>query len=296
MAFDCRSDRVSYARRGKLSSSESLAFEAHLQACGSCLLGLEIGADFDALDQPEWDDGARIERLAARLAASQRRPHRKALLRVAALAACLLLTGIAAAAALRWIAPRQPLSAGGNSASSDGSQARAKPSAVAVALPSASASAPLAAEAPAASAASSALASDVAAQALSTRTRALPSAAQLFRGANEARRAGQSQKAIQIYGSLQHEYPGSAEAAVSSISLGSLLSSANPRAALEQFDRYLSTSPSGGVAAEALYGRGRALQALGRQSEERTTWQELLARYPRCPYVDRATRRLAELR
>jgi TolA-binding protein len=293
MAFDCRSDRVSYARRGKLSSSESLAFEAHLQACDSCLLGVEIGADFDALDQPEWDDGARIERLATRLAGNLRRPHRKALLRVAALAACLLLTGIAAAAAVRWLAPRQPLSAAANSASSNGSQARAKPSAMAIALPSASA--PALAEAPSASAASSALSSDVAAQALGARTRAVQSAAQLFRGANEARRAGQSQKAIQIYGSLQHEYPGSAEAALSLVSLGSLLSSANPRGALQQFDRYLSTSPSGGVAAEALYGRGRALQALGRQSEERTTWQELLARYPRCPYVDRATRRLAEL-
>jgi tetratricopeptide (TPR) repeat protein len=292
MAFDCRSDRVSYARRGNLSSSERLALEAHLRACDSCLLSVEIGADFDALDQPEWDDGARIERLAARLAASQRRPLSKPVLRVAALAACLLLlTGIAAAA-VRWLAPRPSLRVAGNTATSNGSDTRAKPAAAAVPLPSN----PLPAEAPSGSTASSALDSDVAAPALGARTRVVPSAAQLFRGANEARRAGQSQKAIQLYGSLQQEYPGSAEAAQSTVSLGSLLSSANPRGALAQFDRYLSTAPRGSSAAEALYGRGRALQALGRQSEERMTWQDLLARYPRCPYVDRATRRLAELR
>ncbi|MES1179432.1 MAG: outer membrane protein assembly factor BamD [Myxococcales bacterium] len=291
MAFDCRSDRVSHARRGNLSSSERLAFEAHLRACDSCLLDVEIGADFDALDQPEWDDGARIERLAARLAASRRRPLRKPVLRVAALAACLLLVTGIAAAAVRWLAPRPVLRVAANTASSNGSPS-AKPAAAAIPLPSA----PLPPEAPSPSAAASGLSSDVTAPALGVRTRVGLSAAQLFRTANEARRAGQSQKAIQLYGSLQQEYPGSAEAAQSTVSLGSLLSSANPRGALVQFDRYLSTAPRGSSAAEALYGRGRALQALGRQSDERMTWQELLARFPRCPYVDRATRRLAELR
>jgi tetratricopeptide (TPR) repeat protein len=292
MAFDCRSERVSSARRGKLSAPERLAFEAHLQACDSCLLGVEIGAAFDALDQPEWDDGARIERMAARLAVRPRRPLRKPVLRVAALAGCLLLlAGIAAAAAARWLSPRPPLPSAASTASSLGSVARPMPSATALTLPAA----PLLAEAAPPSTASSALDSDAAAPALGARTRVAPSAAQLFRGANEARRAGQSQKAIQLYHSLQQDYPGSAEAALSLVSLGSVLSSANPRGALAQFDRYLSTAPRGSSAAEALYGRGRALQALGRQSEERMTWQELLARYPRCPYVDRATRRLAEL-
>ena len=291
MAFDCRSDRVSFARRGNLSSSESLAFEAHLRACDSCLLSVEIGADFDALDQPEWDDGARIERLAARLAASQRRPLRKPVLRVAALAACFLLLAGIATAAVRWLAPRPALRVAASTATSNGADASVKPAAAAISLPSA----PLPAEVASASAAASALTSDVT-PALGARPRAVPSAAQLFRGANEARRAGQSQKAIQLYGSLQQEYPGSAEAAQSLVSLGSVLSSANPQGALAQFDRYLSMAPRGSSAAEALYGRGRALQALGRQTEERMTWQELLARYPRCPYVDRATRRLAELR
>ena len=122
-------------------------------------------------------------------------------------------------------------------------------------------------------------------------------AAQLFRKANDARRLGQAQQAIQLYRTLQRDFPSSAEAALSQVSLGGLLlNRASAGAALEQFDHYLAASPGAALAAEALYGRARALQALGRQSEEKRTWQQLLSRFPGCPYRESAHRRLSELR
>ena len=89
---------------------------------------------------------------------------------------------------------------------------------------------------------------------------------------------------------------GSAEAALSPVSLGGLLlNRASAGAALEQFDHYLAASPGAALAAEALYGRARALQALGRHAEEKRTWEQLLSRFPGCPYRESARRRLREL-
>jgi TolA-binding protein len=293
MSFECRSDRVSGARRGTLSSSERLAFEAHVQVCESCRLALEIGADFDALAAPAWDDGARIERLAARMIANQRRARGRRLARAPLLAACVLLfTGVAAATALGWLSPRRPVLVAAPNASMPRAGAGLG-EALPVVMPTVTAPS---AE-PAASEEATQARSEAPAQAQSIHTGALPpSASRLFRGANEARRAGQSQKAIQIYRALQHDYQASPEAVLSLVSLGGLLLNGDPPSAMDQFDRYLLASPNGALAAEALYGRGRALQALGRRTEERTTWSELLARYPKTPYRERATLRLAELR
>jgi TolA-binding protein len=295
MSVDCRSDRVSYARRGQLSSSEALVFDAHLQVCESCRLNLEIGADFDALGVPSWDDGARIERLAARVVARQRQPRRRRATRAALLAACVLLfAGVAAAAALRWFGPCKPaVGAAPDAAVHHSLEGRDK------SLPSTLASAAVA------SASAQPLAGiDSAPLNVSARPDAQgfrldappPSAAQLFHNANAARLAGQAQHAIRSYRALQRDYPGSPEAGLSLVSLGSMLTSGSPSTALEQFDRYLTQFPKGTVAAEALYGRGRALQALGRKDAERAAWQALLVNYPHCPYVERAVRRLAELR
>ncbi|MGK3991061.1 tetratricopeptide repeat protein [Sorangium sp. So ce136] len=121
-------------------------------------------------------------------------------------------------------------------------------------------------------------------------------AEQLFREANEARRAGSAQRAIELYRALQKGFARSPEATLSLVSLGSLLlNSGSPAAALAQFDRYLGSAGARPLAVEALYGRGRALRALGRSADEAQSWRRLLREHPSSPYVEHARRRLAEL-
>jgi hypothetical protein len=86
------------------------------------------------------------------------------------------------------------------------------------------------------------------------------------------------------------------EATLSLVSLGGLLlHNGSPAAALAQFDRYLGVAGPRPLAVEALYGRGRALRALGRAGDEAQTWRRLLREHPGSPYAEHARRRLAEL-
>ncbi|WP_438018852.1 tetratricopeptide repeat protein [Sorangium sp. So ce315] len=125
---------------------------------------------------------------------------------------------------------------------------------------------------------------------------AASTAEQLFREANDARRAGSTQRAIELYRALQRRFAGSPEATLSLVSLGSLLlDGGSPGAALAQFDRYLGVAGARPLAVEALYGRGRALRALGRSGDEAQTWRRMLREHPSSPYAEHARRRLAEL-
>jgi TolA-binding protein len=115
----------------------------------------------------------------------------------------------------------------------------------------------------------------------------------LYRTANEARRAGDNARAMRVYEDLQRRFPQSPEAGLATVSLGRLLlGGGSAAAALAQFDRCLATSAASRLGAEALYGRGLALAALGRTAEEARTWQRLLAAYPKSPYTAHARRRL----
>ncbi|WP_437962339.1 tetratricopeptide repeat protein (plasmid) [Sorangium sp. So ce119] len=125
---------------------------------------------------------------------------------------------------------------------------------------------------------------------------AASTAEQLFREANDARRAGSTQRAIELYRALQKRFAGSPEATLSLVSLGGLLlNGGSAAAALAQFDRYLGVAGARPLAVEALYGRGRALRALGRSGDEAQTWRRLLREHPSSPYAEHARRRLAEL-
>jgi TolA-binding protein len=75
-----------------------------------------------------------------------------------------------------------------------------------------------------------------------------------------------------------------------------LLDLGQSESALSQFDRYLARRPDGPLAQEALFGRASALARLGRTEEERRTWQDLLARFPKSVYRDRASQRLQQPR
>jgi TolA-binding protein len=120
--------------------------------------------------------------------------------------------------------------------------------------------------------------------------------ASLLRLAGEARGRGDVEGASTLYRRLQREYGDTREAALSSVPWGGLLlRQGQAERALEQFDHYLKTEPRGNLLPEALYGRGRALAALGRAAEEKQTWRRLLSEMPGSAYESHARRRLDEL-
>jgi TolA-binding protein len=123
-----------------------------------------------------------------------------------------------------------------------------------------------------------------------------PSAAELFAQANALRREGDAAHAQRLYRALQQRYPRSPEVEVSRVSLGRVeLELGAARAALDQFERYLSKRPRGPLAEEALFGKASALERLARAKEERRTWEQLLATFPGSLYAERARTRLGIL-
>jgi hypothetical protein len=120
------------------------------------------------------------------------------------------------------------------------------------------------------------------------------SAADIFAEANELRRRGEVTRALALYDELERVHPGSREAETARVSAGRLLldRSGDHAAALARFEAYLTKSPRGELAEEARVGRALALQKLGRPSEERRAWQELLEAHPNSVHAARARARL----
>ncbi len=291
---DCRGDLLGRVRRGLASGQERTAFEAHLATCDTCRMTLDVMGDFDAAGEAEPGDSELVARIAAKAARTRAvtpptplrpmRRHRR--LAVAA----LVLAGTAAASGLGVVAfrftardespvvenaPRQPASK--REAPAPTQAPAPTPSAAPAPSPDEGAAAP---------------------QRLKTAPVAVApaSASELYRGANDARRAGRTSDAVRGYRDLQRRFPDSSEAKASRVSLGGLLlRGGSASEALAQFNAYLE-SGSGQLAAEALFGRGRALQALGRSAEERENLERLLEQYPNSAYATHAKRRLDELR
>jgi TolA-binding protein len=125
--------------------------------------------------------------------------------------------------------------------------------------------------------------------------RTTPTAAELFRNANAARRAHDSERAIALYRELEARYPRSEEARVSYATLGTLmLDHGDARAALDGFNRYLARGETA-LGEEALVGRALASRKLGAREAEITAWQEVLRRFPSSIHAELARTRLAEL-
>jgi len=117
----------------------------------------------------------------------------------------------------------------------------------------------------------------------------------LFASANEARRAGQSERAGELYQELQRRFPASREALLSLVSYGRiLLDHGRPEQALAQFERHIKGASGGVLVADALYGKARALTALHRQADARRCWNELLASFPDSIYADTARVQLGQ--
>ena len=113
----------------------------------------------------------------------------------------------------------------------------------------------------------------------------------LFARANEARREGRTQAAIELYQRLESEFPGSVEAQDAQVLIGNLrLAQRAPLAALDQFESY----GSGALSAEALWGSAQALRKLN-SPQELSALQRLLREYPDSPYAQAARVRLRQL-
>jgi TolA-binding protein len=284
--FECRNELVARERRGELSPPERVALDAHLAQCASCRLSRQLGRDFEAEATLEPDDGARIARLSAtaerwatgspvRTTPPKRRRARVALF---AMAAALAAVG-ASAARGTW------------SEMFGESESKTLPAAPPLEK------APVErAKAPARPATEAKVeANDERAPKKRVEPASSDSAASLFRDASSARRDGNAERAIALYRRLQNEFPSSPEAGLSALPLGGLLlDRGEARSALAQFDRHVKSAQGGRLLPEALYGRGRALAALGNRSEERRTWTRLLEQFPESPYSGHARRRLGE--
>lgn len=284
--LECRSELVVRARRGELSPAEVAALDAHLDLCASCRGTRRLGADFDQLAVLETDDGARIASLsevARRWALSQQgapaRDAGRARSRVALAlaAACTLLVAAGASGAYAVYQARR-LAEVGVAPPTVAPPRKSAPVAVA---PKVVAPAPVAVEvkAPPREA---------------PRIAIRESASELLERANRARRAGETPQAIALFRELTQRHAGSAEARLAEVRLGNLLlERGQSRAALAEFERHLARG--GSLAPEALYGRARALGALGDPAAERKAWAALVRDYPGSPYVGFAERRLKAL-
>lgn len=295
--FDCRSELVLRERRGQLSTAERAALDAHLATCESCRLSHRLGLDFDAAETLKLDDGPRLERLGmvarngprSRPSASVHVLPRRRRLVMPLVAAVALLAALGAGATMG-------LFAGGGGAPDSTPPALDKPSSQPVARAETERPAPPAVRDEPAPNPPTVEAQKPAAPALAVVAPAPLSASELFQEANEARRAGHTGKAITLFSRLVRDFPSAPEASLSHLRLGVLrLQSGSPAAALKSFDRHLASSGDRVLAPEALYGRGRALAALGNVSEERRTWTRLLAEFPSSPYASHARRRLQAL-
>ena len=124
------------------------------------------------------------------------------------------------------------------------------------------------------------------------------SAIDRFARANDERRKGKDEQAIDDYRALQRDDPKSPEAMASHVALGRLLLDrhADANGALAQFDQYLAGASEGTLQEEALIGRALAYQRLGRDVEEQRAWKTVLEKYPESVYADQARARLDALK
>jgi TolA-binding protein len=295
---DCRGELLGRVRRGLASDQERTAFEAHLSSCESCRMLCDVMGDFDAVGEAQPGDSERVARMAAMAAGARRitprlplRGARRAWLLAAA---ALVLTGAAVASGVRWVAVRSLPQEGARQVpeSTPPAPTPTREATVLERTPVPAVPPP----APVSAAPFTSVAHPPSPSPSPSLTSASSSASEAYRAANDARRAGRTDEAVRGYQQLQRRFPSSAEAHASRVSLGGLLlRNGSASAALAEFDAYLARG-AGQLAAEALFGRGRALQTLGRSAEEANTWGRLVKQYPSSAYATHAQRRLDQLR
>lgn len=308
MSNDSIEDKLVLARRGALSDPDRRRLEIALNTSESSRALYETGVAFDRMHTDGPNDRELLARVSASTSARMlggqaRNPRKRGKLTL--LAAAILVVSGAAAASL-WhlqqtggsrpvatpIAARSP---GEGAAAAGPDRGRARPASNEPAVPSDVADEPDddTTEPPPEAAR---LTPPVAARSQSAPHRDAPSiedAAGLFKNANDARKAGDSERALSLYQTLRRRFPASPEAQVSLVLGGRLLlASGQANRALSLFDQYLKAGAPGGLAEEALSGKAHALSELGRTAEERQVWRVLLRQFPKSVYVRKARERL----
>jgi tetratricopeptide (TPR) repeat protein len=104
-------------------------------------------------------------------------------------------------------------------------------------------------------------------------------------------------QACRAYRRLIRKYPASPEARAGQVSLGLILlgPSKKPAEALRWLNRYLAVRRTGLLAQEALYGKIRALRALGKTQREIKASRKFLAGFPNALQAGHVKRRLRQL-
>lgn len=300
-------DLSSRARRGDLGESELRELEQLLEGSQEARLAHRAGQEFDAEDSVLAGDDALAARINQRLFERRPEPRRPRRFRALGLVVGGVCTTVAAAAgpgllhemkAFLW---NDPIQSQTHDASRSAPRASAPPvnaprqpvrdAAGPSVLPAAESADVPGAPVPREQAAvpdprPKRAAAPATADGAETR-------GSLFARASLARRQGAVREAIDLYAQVLRRFPGSAEAAQAEVTLGALrLQSGAAGAGLRHFERYLARYPGGPLAAEALWGKTRALAALGRDDEARRDLQLLLNRYPRSTYAAAARAKL----
>lgn len=98
--------------------------------------------------------------------------------------------------------------------------------------------------------------------------------------ARALRSSGEFKRAAELYRKIHEANPGTALGGTALLSLGELRLSSlgDAKGALAAFDTYLARG--GALSQEALFGKIRALRALGRSAEERRSIERFLSQYP----------------
>jgi TolA-binding protein len=290
MTSPCPEDLLGLRRAGQLSATDARLLETHLRACTACALDESLHESFAHAGCAQARDDEVIARAVDRTMAKRRGRARWSWSLAAGMAALVMVAGLASAAV--WLRGR----------------AGTRPQAETVSAPVAQPSTPVS---PASTAAPELAAPEPAAvpiepprtatvrtrphrrPALSDEPPATPAPDRgldlkaLFAAANEARRAGELDRAGELYSELQRRFPVSREAQLSLVSYGRILLDRGRAAeALAQFERHIQAAAGGVLAAEAFYGQARALTSLHREAEARQGWADLLARFPDSIYAD----------
>ncbi len=121
-----------------------------------------------------------------------------------------------------------------------------------------------------------------------------PSASELLTRANQLRAAKAYEAATEAYAEIRRRFAGSGPAYVAAVAEGELelQHGRDPRTALEAFEAARRMRPDGPLDAEARFGRGSALWALGRRARAERAWRALIDRYPHSAPARRARARL----
>jgi len=315
MTHPAAEDLLVRARRGELGEDDARRFEIAVGASRELELLYQAGTEFDAQAELLPGDEERmaalvagalaeleLERAQSPVAREARvLPRRRSDARFFATSVGLgMLLAVAIASAWQaaerrhWVGGAPAGHAASAAVTSHASQPSPSPSPPVAAPPTSVAPVSSAVVIPPrrAAVAGGAVSSGVAASSPAHEAPAAPAGpSELFARANEARRSGGREAALELYEELIARYPSSVEAEDARVLVGNLrLSLRSPSAALGEFERY----PAGALTPEALWGRARALRSL-QSPEERQVLERIVREFPDSPYANGARQRLPQL-